>query len=238
MPPLPLRIWVLLASGLGAAGVVVVAVVIRPWLQASPGYPWTAAAAFAVMMTVVVATVRAHHPFAQFGPANHVTMIRAALVALSGALLVEPPTATIAWWVAGTTACLVALDGVDGRLARRTGLASTFGARFDMEVDALLILVLSLFVWRQDKAGVWVLACGLMRYVFVAGGWVLPWLAGPLRPTLRGKSVAVGQFAGLGLALAPAVPVPASAVVAAITLIALVWSFGIDVMRLWRGGGA
>ena len=234
MRPLPLRIQVLLASGFGVSGVVVVSLVIGPSLQASAGHPWTAAALFAVMMTAVVATVSTHHPFARFGPANYATMIRAALVALTAALLVEAPAERIAWWVVGTTAGLAALDGVDGWLARRTGLASAFGARFDVEVDALLILVLSLFVWRYDKAGVWVLACGSMRYLFVAAGWVLPWLAGPLRPTLRGKSVAVGQFAGLGLALSPVVPAPASVIVAGITLAVLVWSFGIDVRRLRR----
>jgi phosphatidylglycerophosphate synthase len=237
MPLLPLRTRVLLASGLGAAGVAVAALVIRPWLPAAAGYPWRAATVFAVMMAVVVTTIGAHHPFARFGPANFVTMIRAGLVALVSALLVEPPTVPIAWFAVAATACLTALDGLDGWLARRTGLASNFGARFDVEVDALLILVLSLFVWRHDKAGAWVLACGLMRYAFVAAGWVLPWMNGPLTPTFRGKSVAVGQFAGLGLALAPVVPAPASAVVAAITLAALVWSFGIDVRRLWQGEG-
>lgn len=237
MPPLPLRTRVLLAAGIGVAGVAVVSLVIGPWLRASAGYPWRAATVFAVMMAVVVTTVGAHHPFARFGPANYVTMIRAALVALAAALSVEPPTATIVWWVVGTTACLAALDGLDGWLARRTGLASAFGARFDVEIDSLLILVLAVFVWRHEKAGAWVLACGLLRYAFVAAGWVLPWLAGPLQPTFRGKSVAVGQFAGLSMALARVVPAPASHVVAAITLAALVWSFGIDVRRLWQGEG-
>ena len=36
----------------------------------------------------------------------------------------------------------LALDGVDGHLARRFDQVSDFGARFDMEVDAALILVL------------------------------------------------------------------------------------------------
>jgi phosphatidylglycerophosphate synthase len=218
MPSLPLRTQVLLASGLGAFALALASV--------------EAALVFAVMMAVVFATVGAHHPFARFGPANYVTMIRGALVALAAAMLVEPPAAAIAWWVVGATACLAVLDGLDGWLARRTGLASAFGARFDVEVDALLILVLSLFVWRHDKAGAWVIACGLMRYAFVAAGWFLPWMNGPLTPTLRGKSVAVGQFTGLGLALVPVVPAPASAIVAAITLAALAWSFAVDVMRL------
>lgn len=213
------------------------ALAIGPSLQASSGYPWAATAIFATMMAIVASTARSHHPFAQFGAANHVTMVRAALLALVAALLAEPPAAANARAVVAATVVLAALDGLDGWLARRTGLASAFGARFDVEVDAFLILVLSLFVWRHDKAGVWVLACGLMRYVFVAAGWVMPWLAGPLSPTFRGKAVAVAQFAGLALALAPAVPPPASSVIAAVTLATLAWSFAIDVRRLWRGDG-
>ena len=38
-------------------------------------------------------------------------------------------------------AAVVALDGVDGWIARRIGRTTVFGARFDMEVDAALMLV-------------------------------------------------------------------------------------------------
>jgi len=234
---LPIRAQVFVAGGLGIAGVAGMALAIGPSLQASSEYPWAAMAIFAAMMAIVASTARAHHPFAQFGAANHVTMVRAALLALVAALLAEPPAAANAWAVVAATVVLAALDGLDGWLARRSGLASAFGARFDVEVDALLILVLSLFVWRHDKAGLWVLACGLMRYVFVAAGWVMPWLAGPLSPTFRGKTVAVAQFAGLALALAPVVPPPSSSVIAAVTLATLAWSFAIDVRRLWRREG-
>ncbi len=74
------------------------------------------------------------------------------------------------------------LDAVDGRVARRTGTASAFGARFDMEVDAFLILVLSVYVARVGRrVGA---AIGAARYAFVAAGWLLPWLRGPLPPRL------------------------------------------------------
>jgi phosphatidylglycerophosphate synthase len=126
------------------------------------------------------------------------------------------------------------LDGLDGWLARRTGMASEFGARFDMETDAALILVLSILVWQHGKAGAWVLLSGLMRYAFVAAGWLLPWLARPLQSTRRGKTVAVGQLVGLSVALAPMVPAPLSDVAAALTLTALAWSFAIDIARLAR----
>ena len=47
-----------------------------------------------------------------------------------------------------------------------------------MEVDAALILILSILVWLHGKAGPWVIACGLMRYTFVAAGWCCRgWLA-------------------------------------------------------------
>ena len=71
------------------------------------------------------------------------------------------PVAALAMALATVVAVL---DGIDGWLARRTGMASDFGARFDMETDAALIMVLALLAWQFGKAGVWVLASGLLRY--------------------------------------------------------------------------
>jgi phosphatidylglycerophosphate synthase len=121
---------------------------------------------------------------------------------------------------------------VDGWLARRSSLSSAFGARFDMETDALLILVLSALAWRWDRAGVWVLACGLMRYAFVAAAWVWPWLARPLPPSVRRKFVAVVQMVGLAIVVAPIVRPPLGAWLAGATLAVLVWSFAVDVTWL------
>ena len=45
------------------------------------------------------------------------------------------------------------LDAVDGHVARRTGTATAFGARFDMEVDAFLIVVLSVVRRAARSAG-------------------------------------------------------------------------------------
>lgn len=171
---------------------------------------------------------------AQFGPANYVTLVRAILVVLVAGSLGRPATDALLWLVIGVTTLSALLDGVDGWLARKTGTVSAFGARFDMETDAALILVLSILVWQHDKAGAWVLLCGLMRYLFVAAGWLLSWLAQPLRSTWRGKAVAVTQVVGLNVALAPIIPPPLSATVSAVTLAALTWSFAIDVRYLSR----
>jgi len=196
-------------------------------------YPLTATAVF-VALTAAVIRTGDEHPFPRFGAANYVTAVRATFVALVASAIGHPATPGMLWAVVGLTAVMGALDGLDGWLARRTRMASAFGARFDMETDALLILVLSVLVWQHDKAGVWVLLCGLMRYAFAAAGWLLPWLARPLRSTWRGKAVAVGQFVGLSVALAPVVPAPASTIAAGSALAALAWSFAVDIRWLSR----
>jgi phosphatidylglycerophosphate synthase len=165
---------------------------------------------------------------ARVGPANLITSVRALLVAVLAAHVVkaELPAATVCATIAA------ALDGVDGWVARRTRTVSEFGARFDMEVDALLIMMLSALVWRYGKADGWVLTSGLLRYAFVAAGAVWPWLKEPLEPSRRRQALCVVQIAGLVVALLPAVLRPLSSMVAGATLGALVWSFLADIRRL------
>jgi phosphatidylglycerophosphate synthase len=200
-------------------------------------YPLKAGGVFAAIMIVAVRGRRTHHPFARFGPANQVTAVRALLVASVAGLIGEAPTPTLAVSALAASAAATALDGVDGWLARRSRMTSAFGARFDMEVDALLIQVLAILVWLHGKAGVWVLASGLLRYVFVAAGRVWPWLQRPLVPSLRGKTICVVQIAGLMVALAPSIEPPPSALVAALSLAALAYSFLVDVWWLWEQKG-
>jgi phosphatidylglycerophosphate synthase len=168
-------------------------------------------------------------------PANGVTALRALLVAAVAMLISRPPTRQVAAAALALAVVAAVLDGVDGWLARRTGTATAFGARFDMETDALMILVLSILVWRHGKAGVWVLAGGLMRYAFGAAAWMLPWMNRPLTPTRRAKTVKVAHDVGLCAAIAPIVPWPLSALAVGATTIALTWSFAVAVRRLYRG---
>jgi phosphatidylglycerophosphate synthase len=204
-------------------------------VELSPLYPVKVAALVVITAIVAMPGLKRHHPFARFGPANTVTALRALLVSVVAGLIGERSSNEAAWAAAGVGVLATVLDGADGWLARRTSLASDFGARFDMEVDALLILVLSVLAWQLGKAGVWVLVSGLLRYVFVAAGWIWRWLQAPLPPSWRGKAVCVVQVAALILAIAPFVRWPASAATAAAGLAALSWSFLVDVMRLWRG---
>jgi phosphatidylglycerophosphate synthase len=166
-----------------------------------------------------------------FGPADWVTSIRAALVVVLAAMLVRPPDPMVCVAI-GSIAAL--LDGVDGWVARRTRTASAFGARFDMETDALLILVLAALVWMYGKAGAWVVAAGLMRYGFVGAGSVWPWLQRPLEPSRRRQTVCVVQIAALLASLWPGIVPPLSATIAAAGLAVLGWSFLVDILWLWR----
>lgn len=230
---LPLRVRFGLLAIVGLAVVIGVGVAARPWLQAGALYPWKAAALFAGMTAMAFGFI-GEHPFDALGAANRVTMIRLMLLALVGSLIGEPEIPRVAAASATAATVMAVLDGVDGWLARRTRMASRFGARFDMETDALLIMVLSILVWRHGKAGAWVLLGGLLRYAFVAARWMLPWMARPLSPTTRARTIAVAHDVGLIVAISPIIRMPLSAIAVAATLTALCWSFAVDVRRQWR----
>lgn len=163
--------------------------------------------------------------------ANLVTGVRLVL-AVSLWLL-----ASAGWLLVGVATTGALLDLVDGPIARRTARTSAFGARFDMETDAFLILTLSVLVWSTDKAGPWIVAAGLMRYAFIASGWLLPWMRADLPPSVRRQAVCVVQVVALIAALAPVVTPPLSTVVSAAGLAMLTWSFAVDTAWLARRPG-
>ena len=141
----------------------------------------------------------------RLGPADWVTLARATLAVGVAALVADSfdQPAPVALLVSLAVVAL-ALDAVDGWVARRTGTASPLGARFDGEVDAFLILVLSVYVARS--VGAWVLAIGAARYAFLAAGWLLPWLRAPLPPRYWRKVVAATQGIVLTVAAADVLP--------------------------------
>lgn len=168
------------------------------------------------------------------GPANQVTLVRATLVGGVAALAADQLTGhavPVAVFVT-LAAVALALDAVDGQVARRTNSTSALGARFDMEVDAILILVLSAVV--AVSLGPWVLAIGAFRYAFVAASWALPWLRAALPHRVSRKTVAAIQGIALAVASSGLLPAPVSAAVVGTALALLVWSFTRDVAWLWR----
>lgn len=227
-----------LATALAAlCALLAVAVGAERALSLNDRYSLAAAALFALGAAAVVALAARQLP-GGFGAANRVTLARVALTALVLALLGERAAPGVEWYAVVLALLALVLDGVDGRLARRRGSASRFGARFDMETDAVLILALAALAWHFGKAGAWVLLAGLMRYAFVAAGRILPALADTLPPSKRRQTVCVVQIAALIACVSPLLTPPWSAAVALAALVVLAGSFAADVgWLLSRPGG-
>ena len=233
-PNASLRASASAAALTGLATVALIAWAARGILPLGWLYPVKAVGFFAMVMLAAIIRLPGHHPFARFGSANQITTARAALVALLTGLIGEPALYLVAASAAGAGLIAVTLDGADGWLARRSRMDSAFGARFDMEVDALLIMTLAVLAWRYDKAGPWVLVSGLLRYLFVAAGWLWPWMRHPLPPSRRRQAICIVQGVALSLALLPAMTALFSRFLAFVALSALCYSFLVDTLWLWR----
>ncbi len=179
-----------------------------------------------------------HHPYEQFGLANTITSIRAAItVAIFAGISTTstlPADSRALWVVVVAVVLALVLDGFDGHAARATGQQSAFGARFDMEVDAMLALVTVVLLWQLDKCGPWVLGLGVMRYLFLAAAYRFPQLAAPLFPSTRRKVICVIQVAGLCVMLAPVVQPPLSTMIGTVALALLIGSFLRDTLWLMK----
>ncbi len=173
---------------------------------------------------------------AALGPADVVTLARTVLACALAALVVDPslqePTSAV---IVPLAVVALALDAIDGRVARVTGTASSFGNRFDGEADAFLLLVLSVHV--APSYGWWVLAIGLARYAFGLAVWALPRLRVTLPFRYWRKVVTAVQGITLVVAAAGVLPRTATygALVAALALLAE--SFGRDLLWSWRRHG-
>jgi len=190
--------------------------------------------AYAGIAALVLAGLGQHAPHNRFGPANRVTLLRAAYTALLVGILAEglPIGPAGRWVLVVSGAAALALDGIDGWAARRSGFASRFGARFDMESDALFVLALAALVYRTGQAGAWVLIMGAMRYIFVAAGRLWPMLAAPLPPSQRRKGVCVGVIVVMLVSLAPPVMPVMGRWLCLGGLLLLAYSFSVDSLRL------
>ncbi|MEV5069269.1 CDP-alcohol phosphatidyltransferase family protein [Microbacterium sp. LMI12-1-1.1] len=194
--------------------------------------------AYLVVSTVLLTVGLRRRGALRFGPANAVTATRSMLVGLVTALTVAALEGAAGEGAASTVlfvtlvACALALDGIDGYVARRTASESELGARFDMEVDAFLLLVLCVYDVRF--VGWWVLSIGLLRYAFVVAGAVLPWMRRTLPPRYWRKVVTAVCGIALTVVAAQVLPPEANLAVAAAALLLMLESFGRDVTWLVR----
>src|SRR5436190_22105203 len=173
-------------AGLGAAG-------------------WAVGLACAVIMAAALARGLARRRGDRLGPASWLTLARATLAVGVAALAADSfaHDTPVALLVTLAAVALV-LDGADGWVARRTATATGLGARFDGEVDAFLILALSVYV--APAIGAWVLAIGTARYLFGVGEWLVPWMRAPLPPGRWRRIVAAMQGIVLTVAAADLLP--------------------------------
>jgi phosphatidylglycerophosphate synthase len=205
-------------------------------LAAQPGLDLTAVvvgALVALATWLLVDQGVRREGLARLGPANVVTLLRAALTAGIVALVVQSWHAPVPRaLVVVLAAVALSTDLLDGRLARTNGGATRFGASFDMETDAFLILALS--VYAVPVVGAWVLLIGLARYLLLLAGAAWPWLTAPTPPRPWAKLVAAVQGIVLLVVVADVLPRTLSATLAGVSLALLVESFGHQVVVLWR----
>src|SRR5215472_10603516 len=196
---------------------------------------WIAGLAAGSAATALLVTARMRSDQPSIHPADWVTLTRALLIAGVAGLVADSfgrPLSVAA--LVTLSAVALALDAVDGQVARRTGTATPVGARIDGEVDAFLILLLSIAV-SQDYGG-WVLAIGAARYALLLAGWLIPWLAAPLPPRYWGKVVAAVTGIVLTVAASGLPSRRAGMIAVAAALLLLAESFGRSVIWLYRTG--
>lgn len=166
-----------------------------------------------------------------WGRADDITTLRLGLLLVFTALVVDGPG--FGWAAVAVGALALALDAVDGPVARRSGQTAA-GAAYDETVDALVVLVLALGL--VPLWGWWCALPGLTYYAFRGIALVRPAWRRPLPPSGARKLVAASQGVLLLTAGSPpalAVP-PLGVLCAGAALLALGWSFGRDIVWLER----
>ena len=216
----------------GLVGTVVILAVLAQTVGIG-GAGWLVGLASGLALNLALARVLWCDPSAGLSWASWVTLTRATLVVGVAALTAASFELPVATATLVTLACIaLGLDFVDGWLARRTATESALGAKLDGEVDAFLILVLSIEV--APSVGAWVLLIGLARYAFLAAGWAYPWLRAPLPRRDWRKTVTASQGVALVIAASGVAPLAVSRSLLAVALAMLAESFGRDVWWLWR----
>lgn len=133
---------------LAAAGVVTASLMLKSTINLGWRGIGVALCCYLVLAALVMRGL-GRHPYERLGAGNAVTLVRGAMTALffgiigdaalSGTLTFD---AGVRWILTVSAVVALVLDGIDGWLARRNGMASDFGAQFDMETDALLMLAI------------------------------------------------------------------------------------------------
>jgi phosphatidylglycerophosphate synthase len=154
-------------------------------------------------------------PDGRFGVANALTVVRVLLVVVLSALREVGPFA------ASLVVAFLLLDGVDGWVARLPpSTASEFGARFDMETDALFVLAFGSKLAEVGRLGAWIIVPGLLRYAYAAAISIAPRLGEAPRSRF-GRTVAGAMMTSLAVSAWPIEPLSEPLALVASTLVIL-----------------
>lgn len=178
-------------------------------------------------------------PPAAAGPADVLTMSRSMTGSLCLAVIVLALGRHLAlpsWWLTGAAIATVALDAVDGPLARRTGTARPAGARYDVECGSMGALVLSF--GAAIVFGWWVVVIGMVRYAFVLAQAVVPRLRGELPPSRLRRLTGGVVGCVLVVAMVPDLPYVLGWWLLLATLVLVLVSCARDVRGLLRTNAA
>lgn len=193
----------------------------------------TAAPIVAAAIVSFAIVWRLHWPHlarvARFGGyANALTASRLAIVLAVAAVMTRVPAALVLL----VFAVNVALDVADGRVARRRAETTVFGSVLDRETDALFVLVAYLYFFLTQGVGAWVLAPGLMPYLYrlvarALRGRPIDEERQPLAVTLAGVNYGI-------LLVAVAAPPRLALALLAVSFIVVILSFAASSLRFLR----
>ncbi len=97
------------------------------------------------------------------GYANLVTLTRLFILIITACFY----TYCSEWVLFAIFSGVIALDVLDGYLARKLETFSDLGLYFDMESDSLLVCLISMILFLEDYMPAWILIVGFLRYLNV-----------------------------------------------------------------------
>jgi CDP-diacylglycerol--glycerol-3-phosphate 3-phosphatidyltransferase len=174
---------------------------------------------------------------ATLGLATQLTLLRGLLVSLvAGFAFVEP--IGFVRWVPGALYTLAALtDRCDGMVARRLGQVSELGARLDVAMDALGLVVAPLVAVRWGRLPPWYLLLGAAYYLFHAGVALrrrlgLPVFPERLRPNRYARFFGGVQMALVASALFPVLSPRVTTIAATVLMLPTLYLFAREWLRV------
>ncbi len=167
-----------------------------------------------------------------FGPGNALTLTRGLALAMAGGFLLTPePEGPIRWAPPVLYTGAIVADLFDGVLARRANFSTLLGARLDIDLDGLGVLIAALLAVHLGQLPAWFIPAAFARPLFSFGVW---WRArhgcsAHHLPTSRHRKLLAGvQMGFLSAALWPVLERDSLTVVGVCVLIPTLVGFARD----------